>query len=132
VLLESLGLLALVLIADRGLRWLPLWIMTMLVLSITRDATAILGISAVALLISQRHDRSALRRNSWVVATGGLAALPALLLGGAPVRENLAYVLSGFEIPPDSSWSFVVHRYPGQLWDTFSDDLTSWPRGMGC
>lgn len=95
VLLETLGLLALVLMSDRGPRWLWLWIATMLALSLTRDATIVLMLAAVTLLVVQRRDLAARRRNLSVVATGALAALPFFVLGGVPLRNSLAYVLSG-------------------------------------
>jgi hypothetical protein len=124
VLLETLGLWALVLVADRGLRWLSLWIAAMLLLSVTRDATMILGIAAVWLAVGQWRDWELLRRNAWILAAGAAAAAPALLLGGAPVRENLAYIYAGYEIPTDTGWGDVVAGYPAQLWVTVQGNLT--------
>jgi hypothetical protein len=124
VLLESLGLLALVVVSDRGLRWLPLWIGAMLALSITRDATMILGLAAVWLAVLQLRDRTSARRNAWILGSGALAALPALLLGGAPIRANLAYILAGYNVPTDTSWSHILSGYPGQLWATVHGNLT--------
>ncbi len=130
LLLETLGLLALVVVADRGLRWLPLWIGAMLLLSITRDATMILGIAAVWLAIAQWRRRELLRRNAWILASGAAASIPALFLGGAPVRENLAYILAGYEVPADASWGHVLAGYPGQLWATIEGNL-SYPLDHG-
>lgn len=130
VLLESLGLLALVLVADRGLRWLPLWVASMLALSVTRDATMILGIAAAWVAIAQWRDAGTRSRNAWILVTGAVAALPALLLGGAPVRENLAYIIDGYNVPHDSSWAFVIDGYAGQLWATIEGNLT-YPFGLG-
>lgn len=124
LLLESLGLLALVLVADRGLRWLPLWIGAMLALSVTRDATMILGIAALWLAVAQWRRPDLRRRNFWILLAGGAAAIPALLLGGAPVRENLAYILDGYNVPTDTSWGYVIAGYPGQLWATLEGNLT--------
>jgi hypothetical protein len=124
LLLETLGLLALVLVADRGLRWLPLWIGAMLLLSITRDATMILGISALWLALSQWRDRERLRRNAWILVSGAAAAAPALLLGGAPVREYLAYIYAGSDVPADTSWGHALAGYPAQLWATIDGNLT--------
>jgi hypothetical protein len=125
VLLETGGLLALILVAEKGLRWLPLWIASMALLSITRDATMILGIAAVLLLIAQRRSKEATRRNLIVVATGVITAAPALLLGGAPVKDNLAYILDGFTVPPRAheTWSYVIHGYPRELWFTIKENL---------
>ena len=124
VLLESLGLLALVLVADRGLRWLPLWVGAMLALSITRDATMILGLAAAWLAVMQLNNVGEVRRNAWILGSGALAAVPALLLGGAPVRENLAYILAGYNVPDDTSWGHIASGYPGQLWATVHGNLT--------
>jgi hypothetical protein len=111
VVLEITGLMGLLLVADRGLRWLWVWIASMAVLSITRDATAILGISAVVLFLGQFRDVAARRRNAWLVGTGALAAFPALLLGGAPVRSNLAYIQEGYNVPIHDDWSHVISGY---------------------
>jgi hypothetical protein len=46
------------------------------------------------------------------------------VLGGTPVRDNLAYVIAGYKIPDDSSWSYVASGYLDQLWRTISTDLT--------
>lgn len=124
VLLESLGLLGLVLVSDRGLRWLPLWIGAMLALSITRDATMILGLAAAWLAVMQLSEVGDVRRNAWILGSGALAAVPALLLGGAPVRENLAYILAGYNVPHDTSWGHIASGYPGQLWATIHGNLT--------
>lgn len=124
VLFETLGLLALVVVSDRGLRWLPLWIGAMLALSVTRDATMILGLAAVWVAVMQLRDRTSTRRNAWILASGALAALPALFLGGAPVRENLAYILAGYNVPTDTSWGHILSGYPGQLWATIEGNLT--------
>jgi hypothetical protein len=124
VLLEALGLLALVLVSDRGLRWLPLWVGAMLALSITRDATMILGIAAIWLAVGQWRWPEARVRNAWLLVSGAAAALPALAIGGAPVRENLAYIFNGYNVPMDSSWDFVIDGYPDQLWNTIEGNLT--------
>ncbi len=124
LLLETLGLLALVLVCDRGLRWLPLWVGAMLALSITRDATMVLGIAAIWVAVGQGwRQREALRRNLWILGSGAAVALPALAIGGAPVRENLAYILAGYNVPADDSWGHVASGYPDQLWATIRGNL---------
>jgi len=122
--LEALGLLAAVLVKDLGRRWLALWVAAIAALSITRDSAAILLPAVAWLLIVERDDPDARRTNLTLLATGLLAALPAFILGGTPVRDNLAYVISGYEIPDESSWSFVASGYLDQLWRTVSTDLT--------
>jgi hypothetical protein len=124
LMLESLGLLAAVLVKDRGLRWLPLWVVAVAALSITRDATVILVLAVLWLLWVERRDLAARRTNLILLGTGIAAALPVFLLGGTPVRENLAYVISGFKIPEDDSWSVVASGYLDQLWRTISTDIT--------
>ena len=124
LMLEALGLLAAVLVKDLGRSWLVLWVAAVAALSITRDSTAILLAAVLWLLLVERNDREARRTNVALLGTGLLAALPAFVLGGTPIRDNLAYVISGYNVPEDSSWSFVASGYLDQLWRTISTDLT--------
>jgi Dolichyl-phosphate-mannose-protein mannosyltransferase len=124
LLLETLALLAAVLVKDRGRWWLVLWVAAVAALSITRDATAILLPAVLWLLLVERDDPAARRTNAALLGTGVAAALPAFLLGGAPVRDNLAYVIAGYNIPDESSWSYVASGYFDQLWRTISTDLS--------
>ncbi len=57
-----------------------------------------------------------------------MAALPAPLLFGAPLQRSLALVVSGFQVPDDTSWSFIVREYPGALWRVAGDDFESLTR----
>jgi hypothetical protein len=124
LMLESLALLSAVLVKDLGRRWLVLWVAALAALSITRDATAILLPAVLWLLVVERRDRHATRTNLALLGTGIAAALPAFVLGGTPVRDNLAYVIGGYNIPADSSWSYVASGYLDQLWRTISTDAT--------
>lgn len=124
LLLETLGLLAAVLVKDRGRGWLALWVVAIAALSLTRDATAILVPAVLWLLVVEWRDRAARRTNAALLGTGVAAALPAFVLGGTPVRDNLAYVIAGYNIPDESSWSYVASGYLDQLWRTISTDLT--------
>jgi hypothetical protein len=124
LMLETLGLLAAVLVKDLGRRWLVLWVATIAALSFTRDASVILLPAVAWLLFVERRDREARTTNLALLGTGLAAALPAFVLGGAPLRVQLAYVISGFNIPDHTSWSFVLTNYPEQLWRTVSTDLT--------
>jgi hypothetical protein len=124
LMLETLGLLAAVLVKDLGRRWLILWVATLAALSFTRDASVILLPAVAWLLFVERRDPEARRTNLALLGTGIAAALPAFILGGAPLRVQLAYVISGFNIPDHTSWSFVASNYPEQLWRTVSTDLT--------
>jgi hypothetical protein len=124
LMLETLGLLAAVLVIERGRRWLVLWVAAVAALSITRDATAILLPAVLWLLVAQWRNPSARHTNAALLGTGVVAALPAFVLGGTPVRDNLAYVIAGYNIPDESSWSYVASGYLDQLWRTISTDLT--------
>jgi hypothetical protein len=124
LLLESLGFLAAVLVKDQGRRWLVLWVAAIAALSITRDATAILVPAVLWLLIVEWPNVQARRTNFALLGTGIAAALPAFLLGGTPVRDQLAYVIVGYKIPDQNSWSFIGAHYMDQLWRTIKTDLT--------
>jgi hypothetical protein len=124
LLLETLSLLAAVLVKDQGRRWLVLWIAAIAALSITRDATAILLPAVLWLLVVEWPNPTARRTNAALLGTGVVAALPAFVLGGTPVRDNLAYVIAGYNIPDESTWSYVASGYLDQLWRTISTDLT--------
>jgi hypothetical protein len=121
--LEVLALLAAVLVKDLGRRWLALWVLAIAALSITRDSEAILLPAVLWLLLIERRDPAATRTNVALLATGIAAALPAFLPGGAAVRDNLAYVITGYEVPEDSSWEFVASHYLDQLWHTIRTEL---------
>jgi Dolichyl-phosphate-mannose-protein mannosyltransferase len=109
------ALLFLVLALDRGLRWLPAFAVTMAALSFTRDNTLVALAAIFWLLVVERRDRAALRRHAALAAAGLAAALPAPLLFGAPLREQLAWVINDFEIPDDTSWGFVLTHLPEEL-----------------
>lgn len=130
VLMLTLGLLALLLAIERGPRWLPVWGAAMLALSFTRDATMVLGIAALWVAVGRIADRRTWPRSAWTLLVGLTAALPALLIGGAPVRENLAYIQAGYKIPGDSSWADVLAGYPDLLWTTISGNAT-YPLDLG-
>jgi hypothetical protein len=122
--LEALALLSAVLVKDLGRRWLALWVLAIGALSITRDAEMVLLPAVAWLLFVERRDREATRTNLALLGTGVAASLPAFLIGGAAVRDNLAYVIAGYTIPADSSWSYVASGYLDQLWRTISTDAT--------
>jgi hypothetical protein len=107
VAVEAAALMAAVLALDRGRRWLLPWFLVVLLLSFTRDASAIVvaGVAWVAL-------RTRTRGSVEVLVTGVVAALPPLLLFGAPLRNAMAYTFSDFTVPTDTSWSFILENYP--------------------
>jgi hypothetical protein len=124
LMLEALALLAVVLVKDLGRRWLVLWVVAVAALSLTRDAQAILLLALLWLLWVERRRPDAVRTNLALLGTGIVAGLPGFLIGGAAVRDNLAYVIAGYNIPSDGSWSYVASGYLDQLWRTISTDLT--------
>jgi hypothetical protein len=110
VAVEALALLLAVLGLDRGRRWLLPWALAVLVLGFTRDASAIV-VGAMAWVAFRERTR----RATSLLACGVLAALPPLLLFGAPLREAMAYTFSDFRIPEDTSWEFILRNYPKGL-----------------
>jgi hypothetical protein len=104
--LETAAAAGALLALESSLWWLMLWGAALGALSLTRDSSVILGLSAVWLAVRERSRRSLL-----VVAVGGVAALPAPLLLGAPIREAMAYTFGVYYEQPDSSWGWVAARY---------------------
>lgn len=105
--LEASAFAAAILTLDRGRRWLPLWIGAILLLAFTRDSTWI-PILAIGWCALRQRSRDEL----WLFGTGVAAALPALVLFPVPVRSLLALLVNGSEIPEDTSWGFIISRYP--------------------
>jgi hypothetical protein len=108
--LEIAALAAAILALDRGMRWLLPWVAAIALLGITRDTTWI-PIAAVAWCAFRYRSRL----TGWLLGTGVAAALPALLLFEAPVRNLLALLVNDSEVPSDPSWSFIVSSYPGAV-----------------
>jgi hypothetical protein len=110
--LEIAALAAALLTLDRGLRWLPLWIGAIVLLSFTRDSTWIPVLAAGWCAFRYRT-----RVPVTLFATGVAAALPALVFFQTPVRELLALLVNHSQPPADPSWSFIVSHYPSALWE---------------
>ncbi len=85
-----------------------MWIAAILLLAFTRDSTWI-PILAIGWCAWRLRSRDAL----WLFGTGVAAALPALVLFRAPVRDLLALLVNDSEIPSDTSWTFILSHYPG-------------------
>jgi hypothetical protein len=68
----------------------------------------------LVLAVDSRRDREARARNVALFGAGLAASLPAPLLFGAPLRDQLAYVIDDFAIPKDTSWGYILSLYPGQ------------------
>jgi hypothetical protein len=120
LLLETCALLAAALTYDRGERWLLAWVGSLALLSITRDDSVVPLVAVGLLLLHQRDRRSLL-----LVGSGVLAVLPAILaFGNTSIRENLAYVFSGFNPPFEESWKFVLHYYPSHFERLVTSDFS--------
>ncbi len=110
---------------ERGRAWLVAWVAALLALSITRDTTFVVVIAAAVAALALRT-----RRSVALAATGALAALPAPLLFSVDARAQLAYVMDDRTIPGDTSWGFILDRYPhvaGQMLGDYVDYATGSP-----
>jgi hypothetical protein len=107
-----------VLTLERSLGFLPLWVISVGALSVTRDAGLVV-VAAVGWLLL----RGPTMRRGLLFATGIAASLPALLLAGTPLRTQLAWEFSGYHVPRSTSWSFVAHHYASAVHDIVVLDL---------
>jgi hypothetical protein len=110
--LELCAFAAALLTLDRGLRWLPLWIGAIVLLSFTRDST---WIPVLATGVCALRYRS--RIPVTLFASGLAAAVPALIAFSTPVRPLLGLLVNHSQPPADPSWSFIAHHYPGAVWE---------------
>ena len=89
-----------------GTRWLLAWFATILVLGFTRDLTLmVVGAAALAFLKERGRLTAALAGSAL------LAALPAPLLYGAPLKTAMSYPLNNYYPVAEPSWSFIGDRY---------------------
>ena len=109
---------------ERGGRWIAAFAVSMLVLSFTRDATLVVIVALGWVALMTRSRRSAA-----VLAAGVVAAIPAPLIRGVPLRDQLAWTLNGFHIPATASWSGVLSKYPGAMKDVLHNDFL-YPREL--
>lgn len=105
--LEIAAFGAAILTLDRGVRWLPLWMVAIALLSFTRDSTWI-PVLATGWCAFRYRSRVPVT----LFATGLAAALPALLLFATPVRDLLALLVNHSDLPRNTSWSFIASHYP--------------------
>jgi hypothetical protein len=122
--LEIVALGAAVLALERGLRWLPLWVLAVGLLAFTRDSTWIPVLAAGWCAFRYRT-----RVPVMLFASGIAAALPALLLFRTPVRDLLALLVNNSEPSRDTSWGFIVRHYPGALQHLVRADVGFLRRG---
>jgi uncharacterized membrane protein YeaQ/YmgE (transglycosylase-associated protein family) len=119
VALEAAALATAVLALRRPKTWLPVFTLTMLTLSFTRDSTLVV-VAGLAWVALRQRSRGALV----TLATGIVASLPAPLLFGAPTREIMAYTLNQFRPPAHATWGFIRSRYVAGEKGLVKDDLT--------
>ncbi len=110
VAMEALALLAAALALDRGRRWLPFFLLSMVLLAFTRDASGILLVGAAWVAFRIRTRLSYALVGCAAVTT----AIPPLIFG-APLRVQLAYMFDNFYVPTDTSWRFILGQYPHGL-----------------
>jgi hypothetical protein len=110
--LEAASMLFLALAVDRELTWIVPFALAMLVLSFTRDNTLAPLAGAALLLWRQRGDLRLRRRNLALTGTAFAASLPAPLIFGTPLRDQLAYAIDAFDVPTDTSWGYILTHYP--------------------
>lgn len=119
VTLEALAATAALLAVERSPTWLMLWVVTLGALSLTRDATVVLVLAAAWLALRERTRATLL-----LALSGAVAALPAPLFLGSPLRTEMAYTFSGFHQPADSSWGWVLAHYWPNLRSLVRNNLT--------
>lgn len=104
---------------ERDPRWLAAWAPTILVLSFTRDLTlVVVGAAILTFLLHRTRVAGAL------ASAGVLAALPAPLLYGAPLKALTAYILNDYYPVDRPTWSFIADRYLGGVQAVVSSDLS--------
>jgi hypothetical protein len=112
-LTDTMGVAAMSLVLTAG-SWslhgrpsrLVLWASSVLALSFTRDTAVIAVVAAVWLALKLRTGRAVA-----LAGTAALAAAPALLLFGAPLRQTMAFTFSDNNIPTDTSWQYIFDHY---------------------
>jgi hypothetical protein len=112
-------------VLERGVGWLPLWILTLAVLSFTREDGVVAVLAAFWLALRMRTARAA-----GLAAGGVLALAPAALLLGTSLQVSLAYVENGYNPPPQTSWSYVITHYWPMFRYTLHSDFT-FPQAQG-
>ncbi|MDQ3849838.1 MAG: hypothetical protein M3296_04380 [Actinomycetota bacterium] len=117
--LQTASLLSLVLVVDRGARWLPAWIVSMLALSFTREAVVILVLAAAWLVWRRRRRLDGVLLGTAIAA----AALPIVLFAAPAAQAQLAFVIDDYEVPRDPSWGHILRGYVPQLWKTVKGDI---------
>jgi hypothetical protein len=129
-LTDTMGVAAMLLVLLAG-SWslqgersrLVLWGSSVLALAFTRDTAVIAVIAALGLAIILRT-----RRAIALACTAALAAAPALVLFGAPLRQTMAFTFSDNNIPTDTSWQYIFDQYGTYLRLMINFDFPFWSR----
>jgi len=123
VALTAAAMIAGLLVFDRGRRWLPVWIGSVALLSVTRDAVVIVVAAAVISALLRRD-----RTSSALAISGVVSMLPAVIAFGVPIQRTLAYGFSGNKIPSEDGWGFILRRFwpnldamIGEYWRTMAE-----------
>ena len=98
------------LMTREDLRWLPAWILAVLIGSFTRDLVLVFVFATGWLAFRERSRRMAL-----VAATGLLASLPPLLLFPVSLQKSLTFGVSHWHIAATEGWGWILSRFPGAL-----------------
>jgi len=117
--LVTAALISLFKLRDGGAGWFAAWIALAVLIAFTRDLTPVLVGTALVVALAERS-----RRLAAAAAAAALATVPALLAFGASLQTQLAYVLNVNRIPDDTSWGWIVDRYPGAVGHVIKSDLT--------
>jgi hypothetical protein len=102
----AMTMIASVVVFDRGLRWLPWWILSVALLSVTRDAVVIVVGAALISAVLKRG-----RVSTALALSGVVAMLPSVIAFPLPIRQFLAYGLSGNKVPSNDGWRFIAAHY---------------------
>lgn len=95
----------------------------MLLLSLTHDGTIVIVVS-LAVAAAVRREL----RGFAMLATAVAASVPAPLLFGGSLRQELSAVTSGYHTLT-ASWGYIARQYPHAVWRLLSQDVR-WPGVM--
>jgi hypothetical protein len=110
VALEAASLTAAIAVVRSGLVFLPLWVISIGALSVTRDVALAIVVAVGYLAVCRRT------RRYWLLFASGLAAaLPAPMFLGAPLKDQLNWAFSGYHVVRHPTWHAVLHDYVPSL-----------------
>jgi hypothetical protein len=104
IALEIATLLTAMVALERGKRWVPLWVLSILALAFTRNLTVI-PLTAVAVVALRERSRIA----ALVLGSGVVAAMTPLLLFGASYSNVIRYQAGYSQLPLDHN--SLAHDY---------------------